>query len=58
VRFNNGNWVTFDNKTLVAGTVTSKAYIPTVSGSYDFRAIYNGDDNYLAIPFSTVIVQP
>jgi hypothetical protein len=42
----------------VAGTVTSKAYIPTVSGSYDFRAIYNGDDNYLAIPFSTVIVQP
>jgi large repetitive protein len=58
VRFNNGDWVTFDNKTLVDGSATSKGYTPTVAGSYDFRAIYNGDDNYLAVPFSTVIVLP
>jgi hypothetical protein len=58
VRFNSGDWVSFDNQTLVGGSATSKAYIPLVAGSYDFRAIYNGDDNYLAVPFSTVIVQP
>ncbi len=40
-----GTWTTFSTKTLVNGTATI-TYRPNTSGTYWFRAVYNGDANY------------
>ncbi len=42
-------WTTFSTKTLDAnGQATSDSYVPLAAGSYLFRAIYSGDNNYNA----------
>ncbi len=47
-----GSWTTYDTKTLTAagnnGLATSVNYIPPSVASYNFRALYSGDGNYLA----------
>ncbi len=46
VSFNEGNWMQFGvNVTLVDGTATSASYQPAVAGNYEFRAIYNGNND-------------
>ncbi len=40
-------WTTFDTQTLDAnGVATSGPYVPLAAGSYLFRAVYSGDNNY------------
>ncbi|HEY3419825.1 MAG TPA: Ig-like domain-containing protein, partial [Methanomassiliicoccales archaeon] len=47
VRYNGGNWYTYDPcVALVDGKATSKMYMPTMAGNYNFRAVYSGDVNY------------
>jgi Bacterial Ig-like domain (group 3) len=47
-----GTWTTYDNETLTSngfnGSATSVPFAPSTSGSFEFRAAYQGDDNYLA----------
>jgi Bacterial Ig-like domain (group 3) len=46
-----GAWTTYDTENLTTngtnGIATSVPYTPSTVGSYDFRAIYQGDDNYM-----------
>ncbi len=46
VQIGAGEWNTFDTEQLSNGVATSMAYMPLTAGSYHFRAIYSGDDNY------------
>jgi hypothetical protein len=41
------SWITFDsNVPLVSGSATSDSYEPLTAGTYYFRAVYSGDNNY------------
>jgi hypothetical protein len=52
VQVGTGLWATYDTETLSVlgtdGVATSIAYMPLTVTSYNFRAIYNGDHNYLS----------
>jgi hypothetical protein len=52
VKASSGSWTTFDTEVLMAngsnGVATSIDYFPSSVGSYNFRALYSGDVNYLA----------
>jgi outer membrane protein assembly factor BamB len=37
-----GSWYAFDSKTLAGGSATSKAYTPTIAGTWYFKAVYGG----------------
>ena len=64
-----GSWTTYNTQTLTSGTATSTNYMPTDVGTCYFRAIYDGDSNYmgsqsndgdepLAISAATATVSP
>ena len=44
--YNGSTWTTFDSKTLTGGAATSIAYKPATAGTYFFRAVYSGNNNY------------
>ncbi|MEM2129894.1 MAG: Ig-like domain-containing protein [Candidatus Bathyarchaeia archaeon] len=47
VRFGSGSWATFSIAGLnPSGTALSEEYTPYAAGTYYFRAIYQGDENY------------
>jgi hypothetical protein len=46
VSINGGGWSAFDKQDVSTGTVTSIEYMPAAVGTYHFRAIYSGDNNY------------
>jgi hypothetical protein len=46
VSFNEGAWMNIgENVTLVDGMATSASYLPAIAGNYEFRAIYNGNND-------------
>ncbi len=52
VKIGTGSWTAYDTKNLTAsgsnGVATSIQYTASASGSHYFRALYLGDDNYMA----------
>ncbi len=47
VSFNAGPWTTFSTMALAVGSALSEWYLPLAAGNYEFRAVYQGDGNYL-----------
>ena len=48
VSYEGGCWVTYDHcVTLECGIAVSECYTPAAPGPYEFRAVYNGDCNFI-----------